>query len=67
MWLVYVGKLSAPPAPFVTEQFYLTPGNVLIVAGLSSAERHKGSIDPIGAVLPPLFEFVTPMPYAALQ
>lgn len=49
------------------EQFHLTPGNALIVAGLSSADRHKGLIDPIRAALPPLFEFVTLMPYAALQ
>lgn len=61
------GGLSAPPAPFVPEQYHFTPGNALIVAGFSSAEQHKRLIDPIRAALPPLFEFVTPMPYTALQ
>ena len=59
--------LSAPPAPFVPEQYHFTPGNALIVAGFSSAEQHQRLIDPIRAALPPLFEFVTPMPYTALQ
>jgi len=64
---IIAGGLSAPPAPFVPEQYHLAPGNALIVAGFSSAEQHKRLIDPIRAALPPLFEFVTPMPYTALQ
>jgi FAD/FMN-containing dehydrogenase len=64
---VIVGGLNAPPAPFVPEQYHLRPGNALIVAGFSSAEQHKRLIDPIRAALPPLFEFVSPMPYTALQ
>jgi hypothetical protein len=39
----------------------------LIIAGFSSAEQHQRLIDPARATLPPLFEFVTPMPYTALQ
>jgi FAD/FMN-containing dehydrogenase len=64
---IIAAGLSAPPAPFVPEQHHFTLGNALIVAGFSSAEQHKKLIEPIRAALPPLFEFVTPMPYTALQ
>ena len=61
------GGLNAPPAPFVSDQYHLTLGNALMVVGLSSAEQHQRLIEPIRAALPPLFELVTPMPYAGLQ
>jgi hypothetical protein len=59
--------LSAPPAPFVPEQYHFMPGNAIIVAGLSSAEAHAELVAPIRDALPPLFEFVTPIPYVGLQ
>ena len=59
--------LSAPPAPFVPEQYHLMPGYGLLVAGLSSAQEHADLVAPIRAAVPPLFEFVTPMPYVGLQ
>ena len=59
--------LNAPPAPFVPEKYHFVAGNALIVAGFSSAERHQRMVEPIMTALPPLFEFVTPMPYTALQ
>jgi len=65
--IMIAAGLSAPPAPFVPDEYHFTPGNALIVAGFSSAQQHKQLIDPIRAALPPLFEFVTPMPYTALQ
>ncbi|MDQ2790699.1 MAG: FAD-binding oxidoreductase [Actinomycetota bacterium] len=59
--------VNAPPAPFVPEQHQGTPGYALAVVGFGSAEEHAGVLAPIRAALPPLFEFVTPMPYTQLQ
>jgi FAD/FMN-containing dehydrogenase len=59
--------LSAPPAPFVPEQHHFVPGFALVVVGLDSPEEHAALIAPVRAGVPPLFELVTPMPYAALQ
>ena len=60
--------LNAPPAPFVPEQHHFAPGLALIVVGFGTAEEHAAArrADP-RARSPPLFELVTPMPYAALQ
>ncbi|MCE4263276.1 FAD-binding oxidoreductase [Rhodococcus globerulus] len=60
-------SLSAPPAAFVPEQFHFHPGYALLVAGFGSAEEHAQVIAPIREGLPPLFEFVTPLPYTGLQ
>jgi FAD/FMN-containing dehydrogenase len=59
--------LSAPPAPFVPEQYRFAPGNALLVAGLGSPEEHAAIVAPVRAARPPLFELVTPIPYVALQ
>jgi hypothetical protein len=59
--------LSAPPAPFVPEQHRLKPGHALLVAGFGSAAQHAAALAPIRQALTPLFEFVTPLPYVALQ
>lgn len=59
--------LSAPPEPFVPEQYHLMPGYALMVAGYGTAEEHARMVAPIRDALPPLFEFRTPMPYTALQ
>lgn len=59
--------LSAPPAPFVPEQYHFTPGCALILAGFSSEEEHDRLIRSVREALPPLFEYVTPMPYVGLQ
>ena len=59
--------LSAPPAPFVPEQHHFAPGYALILAGFGTAEQHAAIVDPVRAALPPLFDFVSPMPYTALQ
>ncbi|MGW4766552.1 FAD-binding oxidoreductase [Nocardia sp. NPDC004278] len=65
---VFVGAgLSAPPAPFVPEQFHLVPGYLLIVAGFDTADEHAQAVAPLRAALPPLFEFITPIPYVGLQ
>ena len=59
--------LNAPPAPFVPEQHRLVPGYALIAVGFGSAEEHEAVVRPIRESVPPLFELVTPMPYANLQ
>jgi FAD/FMN-containing dehydrogenase len=59
--------LNAPPAPFVPEQHRFAPGVALLVAGYSTAPAHAALVEPARSALPPLFEFVTDMPYAALQ
>jgi hypothetical protein len=58
--------LNAPPAPFVPPQYHFIPGYLLMVVGFSSAEEHARLVAPIREALP-LFELVTPIPYAALQ
>jgi FAD/FMN-containing dehydrogenase len=59
--------LIAPPAPFVPPQYHGTPGYVLAIAGFGSAHEHAQLFAPVRTALPPLFEFVGPLPYVALQ
>ncbi len=58
---------SAPAAPFVPQQYHFAPSYGLAVVGFGSAEEHAQLLAPIREALPPLFEFVTPMPYTQLQ
>ena len=58
---------SAPPAPFVPAEYHFQPGYALFLVGFGSAEEHAAVAEQIRGTLPPLFEFVTPMPYVALQ
>lgn len=64
---VMVGGLNAPPAPFVPEQHQLQPGYVALVVGTGAAESHADVVTALSADVPPLFDFVTPMPYVELQ
>jgi FAD/FMN-containing dehydrogenase len=59
--------LNAPPAPFVPEQHHFAPGYALILAGFGGTEEHAAVVGRARDELAPLFEFVTPMPYTALQ
>ncbi|NUR26025.1 MAG: FAD-binding oxidoreductase [Catenulispora sp.] len=59
--------LNAPPAPFVPPEHHFAPGFGLILAGFGSTEDHGAVVDAARTKLAPLFEFVTPMPYTALQ
>jgi FAD/FMN-containing dehydrogenase len=59
--------LSAPPAPFVPEQYRFRPGHALLVVGFGTAGEHQAIVAPIRERVTPLFELVTPMPYVALQ
>jgi FAD/FMN-containing dehydrogenase len=62
-----IAGLNAPPAPFVPEQHQFRPGYALLVIGFGSAEEHAGIAARLREAVPPLFEFVTPMPYVELQ
>jgi FAD/FMN-containing dehydrogenase len=62
-----VGALNAPPEPFVPEDLRLQPGYGMIVVGFGSPEEHAEVIAKIRDRAAPAFEFVTPMPYLALQ
>lgn len=62
-----IASLSAPPGPFVPPEHHLKPGYALFLVGFGSAEEHAAVAERIRGKLPPLFEFVTSMPYVTLQ
>ena len=62
-----VVALSAPPAPFVPEEFHFRPVYALVAIGFGAPEQHASVAQQLREGLPPLFELVTPMPYTALQ
>ena len=62
-----IAGLNAPPAPFVPQQYHFRPGFALIVAAFGAGTEHARLATEIRSALPPLFEFVTPIPYTALQ
>ena len=59
--------MSAPPEPFVPEQYRGLPGHALLVVGYGSPEEHQAVVAPIRKAVTPLFELVTPIPFVALQ
>ena len=59
--------LNAPPAPFVPEQFQFAPCYGLAVVSFGSPEEHGALVQPIRDDYPPLFDFVTPIPFTELQ
>ncbi|WP_280345841.1 FAD-binding oxidoreductase [Nocardia abscessus] len=59
--------MSAPPAAFVPERYHGRAGHALIVVGFGTAQEHAAAVAPIRYALPPLFEFISPIPYAGLQ
>jgi FAD/FMN-containing dehydrogenase len=62
-----IAGLNAPPAPFVPEQYHFRPGYALIVAAFGADAEHARLAGQIRSAVPPLFEFVTPIPYLAMQ
>jgi FAD/FMN-containing dehydrogenase len=58
--------MSAPPAPFVPAEYQGLPGFAVLVAGWGTGDEHAAAVAPLHD-LAPLFEFVTPIPYVALQ
>jgi FAD/FMN-containing dehydrogenase len=63
----FIAFVNAPPAPFVPEQHHHQTGYVLMLGGFGGADEHAQVVERIRTELPPLFDFVTPMPYVALQ
>jgi FAD/FMN-containing dehydrogenase len=61
------GALSAPQAPFVPVEHHGKVGHALLVTGFGTAEEHAAAIAPVREACAPLFEFVSPVPYTALQ
>jgi hypothetical protein len=64
---VMIGGLNAPPAPFVPEEHQLAPGYAALVVGTGTPERHTEVCAALADGVPPLFQFLTPMPYVELQ
>ena len=62
-----IAGLNAPPAPFVPPEYHFRPGFALIVAAFGADAEHARLAGQIRAALPPLFEFISPVPYTALQ
>jgi FAD binding domain/Berberine and berberine like len=59
--------LTAPPAPFVPAEHHHKLGYALSLIGFGDPAEHQAVTDRIRQTLPPLFDYVTPMPYTALQ
>ena len=59
--------MTAPPAPFVPVEHHHKLGYALSLIGFGDPAEHQRVTDRIRQTLPPLFDYVTPMPYAALS
>jgi hypothetical protein len=64
---IIIGSISAPPAPFVPAEYQGQPGYVAVVAGFGPEEQHEEVLSRFRDAMPPLWEFVTPMPFIGLQ
>jgi hypothetical protein len=64
---VIFGGMNAPPEPFVPEQHRMQPGYGLVLIGFGSEAVLGAALDRVRAAVPPLWEFVSPIPYVALQ
>jgi hypothetical protein len=61
-----IAGLSAPPQPFVPAELHGAPVIAILVAGWGDPAEHAAAVEPLrgrGAAV----EFVTPIPYVALQ
>ena len=61
-----IAGMTAPPAPFVPEQFHGATGIAVLLATFGDAAEHDAIVAPLRR-LEPAFELVTPIPYVALQ
>jgi hypothetical protein len=64
---IVIAGMNTPPAPFVPEEYHHQPGYALVVVGVGAPEIHEAVLKQIREALPPAWEFITPMPYVALQ
>ncbi len=64
---VFFAGLSAPPAPFVPEQYRGATGYAVLLVGLGDADEHARAVTALREAAPPTFAFDTPIPYVQLQ
>lgn len=64
---VIIIALNAPPAPFVPERYRFQPGYAVLTTGFGVTDEHNRLAARIRGSVPPLFEFISPMPYLTLQ
>jgi FAD binding domain/Berberine and berberine like len=64
---IVIAGVNAPPADFVPEEHRLRPGYALLVAGFGDPAVHDRVVNRLALTLPPLFQFVSPLPYVGLQ
>ncbi|MEO7194339.1 MAG: FAD-binding oxidoreductase [Pseudonocardiaceae bacterium] len=69
---VLIIALNAPPAPFVPERHRFQPGFAVLATsfgatGFGGTDEHSRLAARIRESVPPLFEFVGPLPYLTLQ
>ena len=62
-----IGGSTAQPSPFVPPEHHNAPGFSLVVVGFGADDDHARLADSVRTSLPPLFDLVTPMPYAMVQ
>ena len=65
--LLVVGAMTAPEEAFVPQEHQGKLGHGLLITGFGTAEELARAVEPIREQCPPLVEFLTPMPYVALQ
>ena len=64
---VIIGGVNAPPAPFVPAEHHGIPGYVAFIASFGPEDQYQDVVSRFRDSLPPLWEFLTPMPYMGLQ
>ncbi len=64
---IVIAGVNAPPADFVPEEHRFRPGYALLVAGFGDPAVHDRVMKRLALTLPPLFHFVSPLPYVGLQ
>jgi FAD/FMN-containing dehydrogenase len=64
---ILVSGVNAPPAPFLPPALHFRPVVALMAVGYGGAAQHAELLGRIRDAVPSLSEFVTPMPYVALQ
>ena len=64
---VFFAGMSAPPEPFVPEEHHFAHGFAVFVVSFTASDELSSLVARIDETLPPLFQFVTPIPYVELQ
>ena len=62
-----IAGTNMAPSPLVPPEHHNAPGFTLIVVGFGADNDHARLVDSVRTSLPPLFDIVTPIPYAMVQ